>query len=65
VAPQHGQLIGEKGHVEERHHGLRARVGQGPEPRALPTGQDDRAQVPGVQGWASLISITGMPSRMG
>jgi hypothetical protein len=65
MAAQERQLIGEEGNVEKRNNGLGARGRQGAEPRALPPGQDDGGYVPGVQGCASLMSITGMPSRIG
>ena len=65
VTTQQGQLVGEERNVEERDDRLGAGVGQGTQSRALTTRQDDRGYAPGVQGCASLMSITGMPSRMG
>jgi hypothetical protein len=65
VPAQQGQLIGEERDVEEGDNGLRAGVGQGAQPRALAARQDDGGYAPGVQGSASLISMTGMPSRIG
>jgi hypothetical protein len=65
MAAQQRQLIGEERNVEERDDGLRAGIGQRAQPRALAARQDDGGYAPGVQGCASLISMTGMPSRMG
>ena len=71
MLPQQRELISEEGPVEQRHHRLGAGERQGPQPRALATGQDDGlgggagAYAPGAQGCASLISITGIPSRIG
>ena len=71
VLAQQRELVGEEGTVQERHHRLGAGKRQRPQPGALAAGQDDRlsggagAYAPGVQGCASLISITGIPSRIG
>ena len=71
VLAQQRQLVGEEGSVEQRHHRLGAGERQRPQPRALAPGQDDGlgggagAYAPGAQGCASLISITGIPSRIG
>ena len=72
VSPEERELVGEEGPVQERHDGLCPRERQRAQAGALPTGQDHRLQgpvagryVPGDQGCASLISITGMSSRMG
>jgi hypothetical protein len=65
VAAQERELVGEKRNVEQRDDRLRAGVRQGAQPRALAARQDDGGYAPGVQGCASLMSITGMPSRMG
>src|ERR1043165_3947874 len=56
---------GEERDVQERDHRLGGGQGERPEARALPAGEDDRGYLVGVQGSASPISITGMPSRMG
>ena len=68
VLAQQGELVGQERHAEQRDDGLRAGEGQRPQARALAAGEDDglgRAlYVPGDQGWASLISITGMSSRI-
>jgi hypothetical protein len=69
VLAEQRELVREEGPAEQRDDGLRAPQGQRPQPRALATGQDDRLSgrryLAGAQGSASLISITGMPSRMG
>src|SRR3990172_10165799 len=65
VPAQQRQLVGQERDVEERDDRLRARVRQGAQARTLAPGQDDGGYVPGVQGCASLMSITGMPSRIG
>ena len=71
VRPQQRELIREEGAIEERNHRLRPRQGQGAQARALAAGQDHGLQCPighylgGDQGSASLISITGIPSRIG
>jgi hypothetical protein len=63
--PQEGELIGNERDVEERNDRLGRRQRQGPEPRPLTAREDDRGYFVGTQGSASLISITGMPSRTG
>ena len=67
VLAEQRDLVGEEGAIEERHHRLGPGEGERPEPRALSPGQDDRLgrYRSGTHGWASLMSITGMPSRMG
>jgi hypothetical protein len=69
VLTQQGELVGEKGPGEQRHHRLGARQGERPQAGALAAGEDDRLRgacyAPGVQGCASLINITGIPSRIG
>jgi hypothetical protein len=65
MGAQEGELIGEERPVEERDDGLGAAQREGAQPRALPPGEDDGAYAPGVQETASLMSMTGMPSRMG
>src|SRR6266545_746208 len=62
---QQRKLIGEERDVQERDDRLGVGVRQGTQPGALAPGQDDGGYVPGVQGCASLMSITGMPSRIG
>jgi hypothetical protein len=68
VLAQQGELVGQERHAEERDDGLRAGEGQRPQACALAAGEDDglgcTLYVPGAQGWASLISITGMSSRI-
>src|SRR5262249_29482440 len=70
--PQQSELGGGKRAVEGGDDRLRRRQGQGPKPRTLAAGENDRLQRiaaghyrAGDQGSASLISITGMPSRIG
>ena len=71
VLAQQRELIGKERPVEQRHHRLGARERERPQARALAAREDDRlgggpgAYAPGAQGCASLISITGMPSRIG
>src|SRR3972149_2620898 len=65
VPAQEGQLVGQERDVEQRDDRLRARVRHGAQARTFAPGQDDGGYVPGVQGCASLMSITGMPSRIG
>ena len=65
VLAQQGELIGEEGDVEQRDDGLGPVVRERTEPGALAPGQDDGGYAAGVQGSASPMSITGMPSRMG
>jgi len=64
VPAQEGELVVEEGNVEEGDDGLGAGERQGAEPGALAARQDYRGWG-GVQGSASLISMTGMPSRIG
>lgn len=59
------ELVGEEGDVQERDDRLGSGQSERPEPGALAAREDDRAYFPGAQGSASLISITGMPSRIG
>src|SRR5581483_10621472 len=69
VRAQQRQLPRQERPVEHGHHRLGARERQRPQTRALAAGEDDglggALQAPGAQGCASLISMTGMPSRMG
>src|SRR5262249_14247290 len=69
VLAQQRELPGEEGTAQQRHHRLGARQRERPQPRALTAGEDDglggARYGPGAQGNASLISITGMPSRIG
>ena len=65
MAPEQVQLVGEEGDVQERNDGFGRAERERAEPRALTTGEDDRAYLAPVQGSASLISMTGMPSRTG
>ena len=69
---QQGELEGEEGTVEERHDRLGAREREGAQPRPLAARQNHglsrslaRHYRPGDQASASLISITGIPSRIG
>jgi len=64
VPAEQRELVGEERDVEERDDRLGDREGQWPQSRALTPRQDDRGYWP-AQGSASLISITGMPSRIG
>ena len=72
VLAQQGELEGEEGTVEEWHDGLRAREREGAQTRPLSAGQNHRLSRslarhyrPGDQAVASLISMTGIPSRIG
>ena len=69
VGAQQRELVGEERVPEQRNHRLGPLQRQRPQPRALAPGQDDglggRRYGPGDQGSASLMSITGMPSRIG
>ena len=71
VLAQQRELISEKRTIQQRNDRFRARHGERTQPRALAAREDDglgrRAGVyaPGAQGCASLMSITGMPSRIG
>ena len=65
VLTEQGELVGDERDVEERNDRLGCGQGQGPEPGALAAREDDRGYFVGAQGSASLISITGMPSRTG
>jgi hypothetical protein len=69
VRAQQGELPGEERAVQHGDHRLGASQRQRAQTRALAAGQDDRLggprYAPGAQGWASLMSITGMPSRIG
>jgi len=65
VPAEQRELVGEERNVQERDDGLGPDQGQRAQPGALAPGEDDGAYPLGVQGSASLISITGMPSRMG
>ena len=64
VTAQQGELVMEEGDVEERDDGLGAGERQRTKPGALAARQDYRGSR-GVQGSASLMSMTGMPSRIG
>ncbi len=64
------ELVGDERDVEKRDDRLGGGERQRAEPRALTAGEDDRGYFVGApfdyaQGSASLISITGMPSRTG
>jgi hypothetical protein len=59
------ELVGEEGNVEQRDGRLGLGQRQRPEPGTLSSRKDDGGQLPGVQGTASLMSMTGMPSRIG
>ena len=65
VLVEEGELVGDERDVEERDDRLGRGQRQRPEPGALTAREDDRGYVVGAQGSASLISITGMPSRTG
>lgn len=72
MSPEQRKLVGEQGTVQERNDGFRPREGQRAQAGALAAGQDHRLPGPvagrygpGDQGCASLISITGMSSRIG
>src|SRR5882672_1873440 len=65
VLAQEGELVGDERDVEERNDRLGRRQRQGPKPGPLTAREDDRGYFVGTQGSASLISITGMPSRTG
>jgi hypothetical protein len=65
VLAKEGELVREERDVEERNDGLGSREGEGAQARPLSAGQDDRGYALGAQGSASLISMTGMPSRIG
>jgi hypothetical protein len=65
VLAQEGELVGDERDIEERNDRLGRRPRQGPEPGPLTAREDDRGYFVGTQGSASLISITGMPSRTG
>ena len=72
VLAQQGELVGEERAVEQRHDGLRPRERERAQPRPLAAGQDHRLRrsvvrhyLAGDQASASLISITGIPSRIG
>jgi hypothetical protein len=68
VLAQQGQLVRQERSTEQGHDGLGPGQGERPQPRALAAGEDDglggALYVPGDQGCASLISITGMSSRI-
>ena len=65
------ELVGEERSVEQRDRRLGPGQCQGTKARALAAREDDRLdalgrrQLPGDQGWASSMSMTGMPSRIG
>ncbi len=65
VLAEQGELVGDERDVEERNDRLGRGQRQRPEPGALTAREDDRGYFVGAQGSASLISITGMPSRTG
>ena len=64
VALEEGELVVEERNVEEGDDGLGTGERQRAEPGALAARQDYRGSR-GVQGSASLISMTGIPSRIG
>ena len=64
---QQRELVGEERPPQQGHHRLGAGQRERPEPRALAAGEDDGlggGYAPD-QGSASVMSITGMPSRIG
>ena len=71
VAAQQRELVGQEGAIQERDDGLGACEGEGAQARSLAPREDDGLggarprQLDGAQGWASSISITGIPSRIG
>jgi hypothetical protein len=70
VLAEQGQLVGEERPVQEGHNRLGPGQREGTQARALSPGEDDRlgpvpGQLPGDQGWASSMSMTGIPSRIG
>src|SRR5207249_11249404 len=72
VLARQSELEGEEGTVGERHDRLGAREREGAQPRPLAARQNHglsrslaRHYRPGDQASASLISITGIPSRIG
>ena len=77
VRAEHPELVGEERHVQQRDDRLRPLERQRPEPGPQSPGQDDRLHghgwsppvrsgpSGGAQSTASLISMTGMSSRMG
>ena len=67
VGLQQRELVGEERPPQQWHHRLGAGQREGAQPRAPAAGEDDRlggGYAPD-QGSASLMSITGMPSRIG
>jgi hypothetical protein len=65
VPAEQGELICEERDIQERNDRLGGGEREGPQPSALAPRENDRGYFAGVQGSASLISITGMPSRIG
>jgi hypothetical protein len=68
VLAQQGELVCQERPAKQRNDGLGPGQRERPQPRALAAGEDDglggALYVPGDQGCASLISITGMSSRI-
>jgi hypothetical protein len=65
VPAEQVELVPEERDIEQRDDGLGARQRERAESRALAPGQDDGGYAVGVQGSASPISMTGIPSRTG
>jgi len=72
VLAQERELVGEERAIEERDDGLRPRERERTQAGPLAAGEDHRLSgsvarhyLPGDQASASLISITGIPSRIG
>ena len=65
VAAEQVELVREERDIEQRDDGLGARQRERAESRALAPGQDDGGYALGVQGSASPINMTGIPSRTG
>jgi hypothetical protein len=68
VLAQQGELVRQEWAAQQRDDRLGPGQGERAEPRALAAGEDDRLggarYAPGDHGWASLINITGMSSRI-
>lgn len=65
MAPEQVQLVGEEGDVQQWNDGLGRAQGERAQARALTAREDDGGYLAPVQGSASLMSMTGMPSRTG
>ena len=65
VHAQQAQLVGEERLVQDRHDRLRTGQREGTKTRALSAGEDYGLCGGGVHGSASVVSMTGMPSRIG